>query len=163
VVGLVMATLCAQTASLRIPARAAPFANLPSARGGPVLASLDMNSLPGDPSLVLQTSVSIADKKSFLKAASAAIATSLSKPEAYVAVCIHDGMADSMLFGGTDQPCAVGCVYSIGSINQENNGALTSAISALLEPHGVAANRIYINFFDVPRANCGWSGRTFAG
>ena len=48
--------------------------------------------------------------------------------------------------------------------NQENNGALTAAISALLEEHGgVANNRIYINFFDVPRANCGWSGRTFAG
>ena len=34
----------------------------------------------------------------------------------------------------------------------------------LLEKHGgVPDNRIYINFFDVPRANCGWSGRTFAG
>ena len=62
------------------------------------------------------------------------------------------------------EPCAVGCVYSIGQINQENNGALTKAVSELLEKHGgVPNNRIYINFFDVPRANCGWSGRTFAG
>lgn len=32
-----------------------------------------------------------------------------------------------------------------------------------LEPFGVAANRIYINFFDMPRGNVGWSKRTFAG
>ena len=60
------------------------------------------------------------------------------------------------------RPCRA--VYSIGAINQQNNGALTAAISELLETHGgIAADRIYINFFDVPRANCGWSGRTFAG
>ena len=61
-----------------------------------------------------------------------------------------------MSFGGTTDPCAVGCVYSIGQINQENNAAVTLAVSELLEKHGgVANNRIYINFFDVPRANCG--------
>ena len=54
-------------------------------------------------------------------------------------------------------------VYSIGAINQENNGALTAAISELLEKDGVPNDRIYLNFFDVPRANCGWSSKTFAG
>ena len=93
----------------------------------------------------------------------AAVAQALSKPEAYVAICVTDN-CDGMSFGGTMDPCAVGCVYSIGQINQENNAALTAAVSVLLEKHGgVANNRIYINFFDVPRANCGWSGRTFAG
>jgi phenylpyruvate tautomerase len=122
---------------------------------------MDVAALPGDPSLVLHTNVAIADKPALLKAASEAIAASLSKPESYVAVCINDSL--DLVFGGTDAPCAVGCVYSIGSINQQNNASLTAAISALLEPHGVAANRIYLNFFDVPRENCGWSGRTFAG
>ena len=107
--------------------------------------------------------VKLNDKPGFVAAASAAVAAALSKPETFVAVCItdeHDGMS----FGGSTDPCAVGCVYSIGQINQENNAALTAAVSALLEKHGgVANNRIYINFFDVPRANCGWSGRTFAG
>ena len=72
-----------------------------------------------------------------------------------MAVCITDDH-DGMSFGGTTDPCAVGCVYSIGQINQENNAAVTLAVSELLEKHGgVANNRIYINFFDVPRANCG--------
>ena len=59
------------------------------------------------------------DKPGFVAAASAAVAQALSKPESYVAVCVtdeHDGMS----FGGTNEPCAVGFVYSIGSINQVN-------------------------------------------
>ena len=41
----------------------------------------------------------------------------------------------------------------LGAINQENNGALTKAISDLLAAHGaVPADRVYLNFFDVARA-----------
>ena len=41
----------------------------------------------------------------------------------------------------------------LGAINQENNGALTKAISELLAAHGaVPADRVYLNFFDVARA-----------
>mmetsp|Transcript_9477 Transcript_9477/g.28927 ORF Transcript_9477/g.28927 Transcript_9477/m.28927 type:complete len:115 (+) Transcript_9477:128-472(+) len=55
-------------------------------------------------------------------------------------------------------------VRSAASTPSENNGALTKAISEQLAAHGaVPADRVYLNFFDVPRANCGWSGRTFAG
>jgi phenylpyruvate tautomerase len=54
-------------------------------------------------------------------------------------------------------------MYSIGSIAMESNGKITSDVTDLLEPFGVAENRIYINFFDMPRANLGWSRRTFAG
>ena len=80
-----------------------------------------------------------------MAAASKAVATALSKPETYVAICVTD-KHEAMTFGGTADPCALGCVYSIGQINQENNGALTLAISELLEKHGgVPNNRIYIN------------------
>ena len=77
------------------------------------------------------------------------------------AVCIND-KAD-VIFGGSDDPTALGCLYSIGSITMESNGAITAAVSDLLEPFGVKDNRIYINFFDMPRANVGWSKKTFAG
>jgi phenylpyruvate tautomerase len=53
--------------------------------------------------------------------------------------------------------------YQIGAIAMESNGKITSDVTDLLEPLGVAENRIYINFFDMPRANVGWSRRTFAG
>ena len=126
-------------------------------------------------------------------------------------MCVHDEAA--VIWAGEETPCALGVVCSIGSINQENNAALTAAISELIEPFGVSSDRIYLNvcqprrpryrvtalppapaclhalptpcsryfaawlllvmpslaaslhtqFFDVPRENCGWSGRTFAG
>lgn len=68
-----------------------------------------------------------------------------------------------MIFGGSDDPTALGCMYSIGAISQTSNGGITSDVTDLLEPFGVTEDRIYINFFDVPRANVGWSRRTFAG
>ena len=120
------------------------------------------SKLPGDPSLLLNVNVAMGDKKmEFMKACSAAIAETLSKPESYVAVSVNDGL--DIIFGGDDAPAALGCVYSIGQINQENNGALTAKIAELLKPFGVPDNRMYLNFFDVPRANCGWSSKTFAG
>jgi phenylpyruvate tautomerase len=54
-------------------------------------------------------------------------------------------------------------MYSIGAIAMESNGKITASVSDLLEEYGVDAARIYINFFDMPRANVGWSKRTFAG
>jgi phenylpyruvate tautomerase len=69
----------------------------------------------------------------------------------------------SVIFGGSDAPTALGNMYSIGAIAMESNGKITADVTDLLEPFGVADNRIYINFFDMPRANVGWSRRTFAG
>lgn len=80
-------------------------------------------------------------------------------PLSTAAVAITD-KAD-VIFGGSDEPTALACVYSIGAIAKESNGKITSDVSDLLV--GVEDNRIYINFFDMPRANVGWSKRTFAG
>lgn len=79
----------------------------------------------------------------------------------FSAVCINDKA--SVIFGGTDDPTALGCLYSIGSIAKESNGAIQKSVTDLLEPFGVTEGRIYINFFDVPRANVGWNRKTFAG
>jgi phenylpyruvate tautomerase len=59
--------------------------------------------------------------------------------------------------------CIYCSVYSIGAITMESNGAIHSAVSDLLEQFGVDTSRIYINFFDMPRANVGWNRKTFAG
>jgi phenylpyruvate tautomerase len=77
------------------------------------------------------------------------------------AVSINDNA--SVIFGGSDEPAALGCMYSIGAIAQESNGSIQKSVTDLLEPFGVDEGRIYINFFDVPRANVGWKRRTFAG
>mmetsp|Transcript_20296 Transcript_20296/g.40521 ORF Transcript_20296/g.40521 Transcript_20296/m.40521 type:complete len:168 (+) Transcript_20296:68-571(+) len=128
----------------------------------PLPTNVCPSTLPGDPSLILTTNVDLGDKKmEIMKACSKAIASNLEKPESYVAVSINDNA--SVIFGGSDKPTALGVVYSLGSISKENNGGLTKDVSELMEPFGVDAARIYINFFDLPRENVGWSGKTFAG
>jgi phenylpyruvate tautomerase len=73
------------------------------------------------------------------------------------AVSITDNA--NVLFGGTTEPAALACLYSIGSIGVKSNGAITAAVTTAI---GVPPDRIYINFFDMPRANVGWNGGTFA-
>jgi hypothetical protein len=96
----------------------------------------------------------------------------------------------SVIFGGSEEPCALGNMYSIGAIGVESNGKIQvrdtrrgtvpktlvlnflllffvrrfqAAVTDLLEPFGLEESRMYINFFDMPRANVGWSRKTFAG
>ena len=102
-----------------------------------------------------------------------------------VAVCITDKA--SMVFGGSDEPLALGCLYSLGesnmacllhyflqpnvglclfplgAINVSNNGKIQNGVTDALEPYGVTESRIYINFFDMPRENVGWNRATFGG
>ena len=68
-----------------------------------------------------------------------------------------------VIFGGSSDPCALGNLYSIGAIGMESNGEIHVAVSELLAPFGLDSSRMYINFFDMPRANVGWNGKTFAG
>eukprot|EP01083_Nonionella_stella_P069713 186036_1 len=120
------------------------------------------SALPGDPSLILVTNVDLGDKKlEVMKACSKAIQKATGKPEAYIAVAITDN-AD-VIFGGSDDPAALGNLYSIGAITMESNGEIHASVSDLLKPFGVDTSRMYINFFDMPRANVGWNGKTFAG
>jgi len=128
----------------------------------PCELSADPSTLPGDPSLILTTNVDLGDKKlEVMKACSKAIQAATGKPEAYIAVSITDNA--SVIFGGSDDPCALGNLYSIGAISMESNGAIHNSVSDLLEPYGVDTSRMYINFFDMERANVGWNRRTFAG
>eukprot|EP00536_Pseudo-nitzschia_multiseries_P014749 jgi/Psemu1/262397/estExt_Genewise1Plus.C_7630015 len=119
-------------------------------------------ALPGDPSLVLVTNLDLGDKKlEVMKKASKAICEVTGKPEAYIGVSITDNA--SVIFGGSDAPCALGNLYSIGAISKENNGQMQSKITDILSEFGLEENRMYINYWDMPRENVGWSRRTFAG
>lgn len=123
---------------------------------------LDLCDLPGDPSLVVHCNVKMGDKKRpFMLAASRSIAETLKKPESYVAVCAMDGL--DMVWGGSDAPCALCAVNSLGAINLENNKELSEDICELLGEFGIASDRVYITFTDVPRENMGYDGATFAG
>ena len=81
------------------------------------------SQLPGDPSLLLVTNLDLGDKKlDIMKECSKAISTATGKPEAYIGVSITDNA--SVIFGGSDDPCALGNLYSIGAIAMESNGQI---------------------------------------
>ena len=104
------------------------------------------STLPGDPSLILTTNVDLGDKKmEIMKACSKAISAATGKPESYIAVCVNDNA--SMIFGGSDAPLALGCMYSIGAIAMESNGQVQASVTEQLASFGVTGDRIYINFF----------------
>ena len=77
------------------------------------------------------------------------------------AVCITDKA--SIISGGSTDPLALGCLYSLGAINMANNRKIQSGVTDVLEKYDVMEKRIYINFFDMPRDCVGWNRATFAG
>ena len=159
-------TLAGRSAPARTLARAPGLrSTLASAQQIPKDCGIDPKTgeiCAGDPSIVLHTNVKMGEKKrAFMTAVSKALASSLGKPESFVAVCVNDGC--DMIWGGEDTPCALGTLYSLGAINLENNKKVTAKITELLGEFDVAPNKMYINFFDVPRENIGYNGATFAG
>ena len=102
---LLLSMLAAPTCGLRLGS--VSRCNAPVAALAASPATVDPATLPGDPSLILTTNVKLSDKKAFMTAASTAIASSLSKPESYVAVAVTD--SQDLIFGGSDAPCALGC------------------------------------------------------
>lgn len=130
-------------------------------RTNPIVPQPTPGKLAGDPSLILTTNIDLGPKKrDIMKSISKSIAKFTDKPEEYVAVCIQD--KSSVIFGGSDAPTALGVFYSLGAVNQKNNGSIQKAVTDLLEEFGVDESRIYINFFDMAPENCGWSRATFA-
>ena len=128
----------------------------------PSSGSTPVCDLPGDPSLLLTTNVDLGGAKGdLLLQLSKLVASATGKPESYVAICITDNAC--MCFGGSDAPTALGCVYSLGSINMENNSKIQAGVADALSGFAVPEDRIYINFFDMPRECVGWKRATFAG
>ncbi|MGH8476523.1 MAG: phenylpyruvate tautomerase MIF-related protein [Methylococcales bacterium] len=94
-----------------------------------------------------------------LERASARVAQALGKPERYVMVEVSHN--PTMLFSGTAEPCAYVELKSIGLPDSQTR-ELSHIICSLLGTElGIAADRIYIEFMDVPRKFWGWNGSTF--
>jgi phenylpyruvate tautomerase PptA (4-oxalocrotonate tautomerase family) len=113
------------------------------------------------PYLKITTSQSIdaERKQNLLKAASKAVAAELGKPEQYMMVSVETPV--SMLFGGTDKPCAFLELRGIG-LPQSKTGKLSQLLGSLVESHtGIPQDRVYINFADIPPSLWGWNGDTF--
>uniref|UniRef100_L7M3U4 L-dopachrome isomerase n=1 Tax=Rhipicephalus pulchellus TaxID=72859 RepID=L7M3U4_RHIPC len=115
------------------------------------------------PTLTINTNVPACNiPNDFLKTTANVVADSLGKPLSYVVVHISP---DQMLsFGGTDEPCAIANLYSIGCLSPKENKKHSAALFEHIEKTlGIKGNRMYINYFDLPATNVGFSGKTFAG
>lgn len=87
------------------------------------------------------------------------LAQQLGKPERYVMVEAAGGA--SLLFGGNDAPAAYVELKSIG-LDTARTKPLSKAVCELLQAElGIAPERVYIEFIDVPGHLWGWNGGTF--
>mmetsp|Transcript_17844 Transcript_17844/g.27580 ORF Transcript_17844/g.27580 Transcript_17844/m.27580 type:complete len:120 (+) Transcript_17844:35-394(+) len=117
------------------------------------------------PMLTINTNVDLGttdSKKILMTKLTEVIAKGLGKPDSYVAIHLNDQQC--MLWGGSDEPCALCTVASLGAINLKNNETISSDICTMLSgaPYGIKPDRTYIEFRDMPRENCGYNGKTFA-
>ena len=115
------------------------------------------------PTVVLSTNVA-SDKVTdhdLAKDLSRTTSQILGKPESYVMV--HVLSSQTMIFGGSSDPCAFVRLVSIGALSPETNASLSSDIAALVaSKYSVPANRLYVEFVDVKeRFMFGWNGGTF--
>ena len=98
-------------------------------------------------------------KEEVLKGISALIAECIGKPEQYVMAVLEQV---DILMSGSDGPGAFADVRSIGGLGGSVNQEISSKLCDLLESElSIQANRIYINFTDVPASQWGWNGSTF--
>jgi len=117
-----------------------------------------------------------AEKSASLKSTlTALVSEHLGKPTQFVCVVIVTGQ--DMAFNGTEvsqfqeqvqddrdvqDPCGVASLSSIGGLGTEENKAFAAKVFPLLQSAlAIQADRCYINFSDLERANVGWNGSTF--
>ncbi|XP_019362442.1 PREDICTED: macrophage migration inhibitory factor-like [Gavialis gangeticus] len=68
-----------------------------------------------------------------------------------------------MAFGGSQDPCAMCFLYSIGKIGDQENKDYSKLLCDLLNTHlKIPVDRTYICYFEVSAANVGWNSTTFA-
>lgn len=113
------------------------------------------------PLLKIQTNVNVPEGKrdALLKKLSRAVAQQLGKPEQYMMVSLE---ADRpLVFAGTSEPAAFMDLRAIG-LPAGKTGLLAAFLCDLAKAElGVAMERVYINFTDVPANLWGWNGETF--
>lgn len=86
-------------------------------------------------------------------------AETIGKPETYVMVSATQA---DLTMAGTKDDAALVEVKSIGGLGRDVNLSLSGKICALLDEHcDIPANRVYLNFTDVPASEWGWNGSLF--
>lgn len=113
------------------------------------------------PYMSVQTNMHLepADRVELISKISIELSHQLQKPEQYVMVNLVAGT--DLIFAGTDAPAAYVELKSI-RLPESEIEHLSEQVCQMLENElGVPANRIYIEFIDIPRTFWGWNSSTF--
>jgi len=113
------------------------------------------------PLLTIHTNIAIEDagQAKLIRQASVLVAEQLSKSEQYVMVNLQD--KQSMLFAGTDGPCALLELKSIG-LPEDRTAEISSALCAMVASEtDIKPDRVYIEFTNAERHMWGWNSSTF--
>lgn len=113
------------------------------------------------PLLKIHTNLSLSaeQKHDLLERGSRIVAEHLKKPIPYIEVLVQDEGA--LLFAGTTDDAAFVELRSLGFPAAQAK-SLSAAICELLKTEtGIPPERVFINFFDIPRDLWGWNGDTF--
>ena len=111
-------------------------------------------------SVTTNQSLSTKEKSVLLSDLSRECAELLGKSEEYIMVRLNLG--ENLCFAGTDAPAAFGELFSIGLSDLETSPLSAHLCKLLGKKLTISADRIFLNFNDVPRDLWGWNGRTFA-
>ncbi|KAG8597201.1 hypothetical protein GDO81_002190 [Engystomops pustulosus] len=83
-------------------------------------------------------------------------------PAKSFAIIIHAGQ--QMMFAGTNEPCGLCSLQSIGKTGGPRNENYSKILCEFLNKQlQIRPDRVYINFIDINGANVGWNCTTFAG
>ena len=113
------------------------------------------------PLLRIQTNQSVAPDAvgPLLETLTTLVAQELSKPREYVQVVFEPDRP--MAFAGTLDPTAFVELRALG-LPADKTQALSAALcEAVHQQLGVAPDRVFLNFADVPRTHWGWNRSTF--
>lgn len=114
------------------------------------------------PYLKIQTNITLEDseKKEFLLRCSRLLVEKLNKPERTIMAVMEQ--AQMMCYAGSDNPVAFLELKSIG-LTEEQTLILSKTLCEFIELElGIPANRVYIEFSNIPASLWGWNGATFA-
>mmetsp|Transcript_33176 Transcript_33176/g.81374 ORF Transcript_33176/g.81374 Transcript_33176/m.81374 type:complete len:120 (+) Transcript_33176:48-407(+) len=114
------------------------------------------------PHIIIRTNVKKSDDESKKIATTAGhvLAEAIKKQESYVMSELQYNA--SLVFGGSDEPCAVVEVKSIGRIDEEKNAHYTVELCRFVfAALDVKPERTYIQFTDFAGHCWAWNGNTF--
>ena len=108
------------------------------------------------PYINISTSAKLDDKKILLEEISFLISALTNKSKKFVMAKIEDNLEMYFL---DEKPSCLLEIKSIGSI--EPSKMVKPLCDFIVEKTGIAIDKIYIHFEDVPASMWGWNGRTF--